>query len=170
MDAHRELQDSPGEPDCNLPKVVVAMMFWSDATHLTSFGDAKLWPSYLHFGNESKYRRCKPSSHLCNHVAYFQAVSRHDFQFFVYSFDYVLQLPDTFKDFASKNMKGHPPSQPLMTHCRRELLHAQWDILLDDEFLEAYEHGIVIECCDEITRRFYPRILTYSADYKEKYV
>lgn len=79
LDAHRELQDSPGEPDCNLPKVVVAMMFWSDATHLTSFGDAKLWPSYLHFGNESKYRRCKPSSHLCNHVAYFQAVSRHDF-------------------------------------------------------------------------------------------
>jgi len=57
-----------------------------------------------------------------------------------------------------------------MTHCRRELLHAQWDILLEDEFLEAYEHGIVIECCDDITHQFYPRILTYSGDYKEKYV
>lgn len=74
LDAHRELQDSPGEPGCNLPKVVVAMMFWSDGTHLTSFGNAKLWPCYLFFGNESKYRRCKPSCHLCNHVAYFQAV------------------------------------------------------------------------------------------------
>jgi Plavaka transposase len=83
LDAHRELQDSPGEPGCNLPKVVVAMMFWSDATHLTSFGDAKLWPTYLYFGNESKYRRCKPSSHLCNHVAYFQAVSLQQFQFFI---------------------------------------------------------------------------------------
>jgi hypothetical protein len=31
-------------------------------------------------------------------------------------------------------------------------------------------HGIVIECCDGITRRFYPRILTYSADYPETYV
>ena len=41
---------------------------------------------------------------------------------------------------------------------------------MDDEFLEAYQHGIVFECCDGITRCFYPRILTYSADYKEKYV
>jgi hypothetical protein len=49
-------------------------------------------------------------------------------------------------------------------------MHAQWSILLDDEFLEAYAHGIVIMCCDGIMRRFYPRILTYSADYQEKYV
>ena len=76
LDAHRELQESPGEPGCNLPRVVVAMMLWSDGTHLTTFGNAKLWPCYLFFGNESKYRRCKPSCHLCNHVAYFQAVSR----------------------------------------------------------------------------------------------
>jgi Plavaka transposase len=75
LEAHRELQDSPREPGCELPRVVVAMMFWSDATQLTSFGTAQLWPGYLHFGNESKYRRCKPTSHLCNHVAYFQAVS-----------------------------------------------------------------------------------------------
>jgi hypothetical protein len=75
LDAHRELQDAPGEPGCNLPKVIVALMFWSDVTHLTSFGDANLWPCYLFFGNESKYRRCKPTCHLCNHVAYFQAVS-----------------------------------------------------------------------------------------------
>ncbi|KAF8218466.1 hypothetical protein L208DRAFT_1351176, partial [Tricholoma matsutake] len=40
--------------------------------------------------------------------------------------------------------------------------------ILDDEFLEAYEHGIVIKCCDGIWRHFYPRIFTYSADYKEK--
>jgi hypothetical protein len=74
LDVHRELQESAGEPGCNLPRVVVAMMFWSDATHLTSFGSAKLWPNYLYFGNESKYRRCKPTCHLCNHVAYFQVV------------------------------------------------------------------------------------------------
>ena len=57
-----------------------------------------------------------------------------------------------------------------MTHCRRELLHAQWNILLDEEFIDAYEHGIIVQCCDEITRRFYPRFFTYSADYKEKFV
>jgi|SRR5271170_116017 hypothetical protein len=66
-------------------------------------------------------------------------------------------------------MNGTRPSKAFMTHCRREVLQAQWDIILDDEFLIAYEHGIVIQCCDEIVRRFYPRIVTYSADYKEKY-
>lgn len=76
LDAHRELQESPREPGCNLPRVVLAMMFASDATHLTSFGTAKLWPCYLFFGNESKYRRSKPTCHLCEHVGYFQSVSQ----------------------------------------------------------------------------------------------
>jgi hypothetical protein len=74
LDAHRELQDSPGEPACNLQRVVIALMFWSDATQLTSFGNAKLWPLYMFFGNESKYHRCKPTCHLCEHIAYFQKV------------------------------------------------------------------------------------------------
>lgn len=73
--AHQDLQSSPTKPGCDLPRVVVGLMFWSDTTHLTSFGNAKLWPLYLFFGNESKYRRCKPSFHLCEHVAYFQKVS-----------------------------------------------------------------------------------------------
>jgi len=57
-----------------------------------------------------------------------------------------------------------------MTHCRREVMHAQWNVLLDDEFIDAYMHGLVVKCCDGVMRRFYPRILTYSADYPEKYV
>lgn len=57
-----------------------------------------------------------------------------------------------------------------MTHCQRELFHEQWKILLDDEFLEIWTHGIVIECFDGVKRRFYPRIFDYSADYPEKYV
>jgi hypothetical protein len=74
QNAHSQLQEHPGEPGCKLPRVITALMFWSDGTHLTSFGNAKLWPCYLFFGNESKYRRCKPSNNLCNHVAYFQTV------------------------------------------------------------------------------------------------
>jgi hypothetical protein len=72
--ANQELQSSPGEPNCNAPRHIVGLMFASDATHLTSFGDASLWPLYLFFGNESKYRRCKPTCRLANHVAYFQKV------------------------------------------------------------------------------------------------
>jgi len=56
-----------------------------------------------------------------------------------------------------------------MTHCLREFFHEQWKVLLDDDFLEAWNHGIVILCWDGIKRRFYPRIFTYSADYPEKW-
>lgn len=36
--------------------------------------------------------------------------------------------------------------------------------------MEAYVHGIVIDCADGIRRRVYPRLFTYSADYPEKSV
>lgn len=79
LTAHRQLQEQPLDPtsDCTLPRRIVAMMFWSDSTQLTSFGDAKLWPLYVYFGNESKYQRCAPSAKLCSHAAYFQTVSIH---------------------------------------------------------------------------------------------
>ncbi|KAF8834379.1 hypothetical protein BDN67DRAFT_872912, partial [Paxillus ammoniavirescens] len=135
--AQDQLLASPCESNCDLPRCIVALMFWSDTTQLTSFGSAKLWLLYLYFGNQSKYRRCQPSSKLCSHVAYFQSMS------------YFLWLPDTFKDSVTER-SGGKPSNALLTHCHRELFHAQWCILLDDEFLEAYEHGIVISCQDEV--------------------
>ena len=74
LKAHQELQDSPPPPGCKRPRVVVGLMFWSDETHLASFSSQRLWPCYMFFGNESKYRRCKPSSNLCHHIAYFEKV------------------------------------------------------------------------------------------------
>ena len=76
LEANRKLQNSPPEPGCSLPRVVAGLMFASDETHLTQFGETKLWPLYLFFGNNLKYRRSKPSLSLCNHVAYFIRVSR----------------------------------------------------------------------------------------------
>lgn len=76
--AHRQLQDLPlDSSSCALPRRIVALMFWSDATQLTSFGNAKLWPLYLYFGNESKYQRGTPTANVCSHVAYFQTVCVH---------------------------------------------------------------------------------------------
>jgi hypothetical protein len=75
LDAYDEIQASPGEPGCLLQRVLIGLMFSSDATQLTSFGNSSLWPCYLYFGNESKYRRYKPSNKLCNHIAYFQKVN-----------------------------------------------------------------------------------------------
>jgi hypothetical protein len=65
-------------------------------------------------------------------------------------------------------LTGDGPSADVFTHCRREVMHAVWELLLDEDFLYAYEHGIIILCPDGILRRFYPRIFTYSADYPEK--
>lgn len=41
---------------------------------LAQFGTSKLWPVYMMFGNDSKYRRGKSSMKLFEEVAYFQSV------------------------------------------------------------------------------------------------
>jgi hypothetical protein len=76
------------------------------------------------------------------------------------------QLPDCIHDVIAATAQ----KSAILTHCRRELMQKVWDLLLDSDFLEAYEHGFVMECLDGILRRFYPRLFTYSADYPEKWV
>ncbi|KAJ7894119.1 hypothetical protein B0H13DRAFT_1624914 [Mycena leptocephala] len=74
----------PDALDRKLEKIVAALMFWSDSTHLANFGTAKLWPIYMRFGNLSKYIRAKPSSGAEHHVAYIPSVSlRHIFTSFL---------------------------------------------------------------------------------------
>lgn len=74
IEADRKLQASPPEPGCNLPRVIAGFMFWSDATHVAQFGQAKLWPTYTYFGNQSKYSRAQPSARASSQVAYLQSV------------------------------------------------------------------------------------------------
>lgn len=75
IEEHDKLQKQSNEPDCKLEKVILSLMLWSDSTHLTSFGVAKLWPLYLYFGNLPKYFRGKPGSATAHHVAYIPSVS-----------------------------------------------------------------------------------------------
>jgi hypothetical protein len=71
-EADEEVQRLPSTPsNKGFERVVVALMFWSDGTQLTSFGGSTLWPCYMFFGNESKYRRCEPSELLGHQIAYF---------------------------------------------------------------------------------------------------
>jgi len=50
--AHCDLQGAQLDSiSCTLPQRIVALMFWSDTTQLAVFGDAKLWPLYVFFGN-----------------------------------------------------------------------------------------------------------------------
>jgi hypothetical protein len=47
-------------------------------------------------------------------------------------------------------------------------MHQVWEILLDDDFMGAYNDGLILQCQDGKSRRFFPRVVTYSADYPEK--
>ncbi|CAE6463349.1 unnamed protein product [Rhizoctonia solani] len=67
-----------------------------------------------------------------------------------------------------KYHNGKPPPESLITHLRRELMHEVWAYLLDDDFLHAWNHGIVVKCADGIERRVFPRIKIHSIDYPEK--
>ena len=151
---HDRVQRAPvpeQESDCKLEKVIAALMFWSDATHLANFGTAKLWPIYMFLGNLSKYTRAELTSNACCHIAY------------------IPSLADSFQDaLASIHAKWSTQKKQILTHCHRELVHGVWRIILDDNFLHAYKYGIVIKCHDGIVRQVYPRIFTYSADYSEK--
>jgi len=56
----------------------------------------------------------------------------------------------------------------VLTHCKCELMQAIWLFLLNSEFIEAYEKGMVIRFPDGILRRVFLRLFTYAADYPEK--
>lgn len=103
LDADRELQNSPPEPGCTLPRVIAAMMSWSDATHVAQFGQAKLWPLYELFGNQSKYDRARPSMRAAHHAAYFPSVR----EIIGGSLSLLLilfyQLPDDIQDYMRKH-------------------------------------------------------------------
>ena len=78
------------------------------------------------------------------------------------------QLPKTLQDKYMATF-GHVTSAPTMTHLKCELMHAIWELLLDDEFMKAYEHRRVVKCADSVIQQIYPCFFTYPADYPEKY-
>jgi hypothetical protein len=68
------IQNQPPEPGCNLPRAMAMLMWWTDATHVTQFGNSKVWPGYLYYGNQSKYERLRPSCHAAHHMIFFPSV------------------------------------------------------------------------------------------------
>ncbi|KAI0258587.1 hypothetical protein BC834DRAFT_1045792 [Gloeopeniophorella convolvens] len=145
VQAHKVATDPPGTE-----YVACGLNFYSNATHLTNFSDEESWPVYMELANQSKYTRAKPTAHACHHVAYMP------------------KLPDTFQDFYRKVYNGKTASRETLTHCKRELAQAIVALLIDEEFLEAYVHGILLYCGDNVWRRIFLRIFLWLADYPEK--
>ncbi|KAL1703844.1 hypothetical protein EV121DRAFT_207048 [Schizophyllum commune] len=154
LEAHEQVQHAAlpaDDPHCTRPRIVTAMMAWSDSTHLADFGNAHVWPIYLMLGNLSKYIRCQPTSGACLHLAYIPSLSA--------------ETKRKIADFHSKWKTQH---KQILTHCKRELMQEVWRILLGDkEFLDAYREGFVM-AINGVEYRVYPRLFTYSADYPEK--
>jgi hypothetical protein len=74
LQAQDDLQRQPREPGCSLDRIIAGLMFFSDATHLATFGTAKAWPLYLYFGNLTKYARSAPKSGACHLVGFLPSV------------------------------------------------------------------------------------------------
>ncbi|KAG2336350.1 hypothetical protein BDR05DRAFT_978806 [Suillus weaverae] len=136
LEAQDDLQRHPKEPSCSLERVIAGLMFFSDTTHLATFGTAKAWPLYLYFGNLTKYARSAPKSGACHLVRFLPS------------------LPDAIKDIVSNLPRISKSGMvALQAHCRRDLFQSCWKHLLDADFLDAYCHGIVLQCPDGILRR-----------------
>ena len=63
---------------------------------------------------------------------------------------------------------GTSATATVLMHCKHELMQVIWSFLLDSEFLDAYENGMVIKFPDGIFCRVFLRLFTYAADYPEK--
>ncbi|KDQ16267.1 hypothetical protein BOTBODRAFT_173174 [Botryobasidium botryosum FD-172 SS1] len=95
------------------------------------------------------FGQAKRDPRLMEHIAYFPT------------------LPDEVQDILKERLSKSACDDAL-AHCRRELMHGAWKIIIDEQFIQDWTHGFIVEFPDGIKRRLYPRIFTYSADYPEK--
>ncbi|EIW78901.1 hypothetical protein CONPUDRAFT_59130 [Coniophora puteana RWD-64-598 SS2] len=150
LEAYHEVNGVPNSAGNNYEHIVVPIMLSFDATLLSNFGDASLWPIYLFIGNQSKYICAKPTMKVCHHLAY------------------IPKLPDRWQNTYTEIYKK-PPTKDVHTHMKRELVHAVWALLLrDEDFQCAYKDGILRKCSDDIVLQALIQICTYTGDYPEK--
>ncbi|KAF7317483.1 hypothetical protein MKEN_00834600 [Mycena kentingensis (nom. inval.)] len=148
--ARRTLKQFNELPGCEEEPVIVSLMPFSDGTHLAQFGTAAMQPGYLFLGNQSKYDRAKPSMNTVFHMVYFP------------------KLPDNIGELYLAHY-GQRMLDKLPAFLKRELFHLVWELLLDDDFVDAWRHGLLLEkCWDALRRRLFLRISTYGMDYMEK--
>ena len=80
-----------------------------------------------------------------------------------------MQLPANLFQYYN-DCYGERPSEAVIRLIKHDLVRQVWLLLLDDDFMKAYQYGLLILCTDGILRRVFPRIFLYSADYPEKCV
>ena len=61
-------------PNAKLEPFIAGIIFYSDATHLMSFGTVSLYPMYMYVGNQPQYTCANPSEFTAHHIAYIPKV------------------------------------------------------------------------------------------------
>ncbi|ESK84849.1 hypothetical protein Moror_14957, partial [Moniliophthora roreri MCA 2997] len=125
------------------------LMFGSDATHLTNFGMASLWPIYVISGNLSKSPHGMPTAHTFSHLGYLP------------------HLPDLIKDVCCAHY-GQAPLEETQRFLNHEVIQKAWGELLDEEFVEAFVNGLMLKCADMEERLGLLMLFCHSGDYPEK--
>lgn len=148
-----------------LKSVTVPILLYLDSTHLASFGNVSCWLVYMFFGSQSKYVCTMPTSSTCYHIVYMPKVSH--FICSILFTDIVQSYHQTAFKISTKHTMAKAQQQ-LPLHCKRELIHAVLLLIINDQFTDAYQYRVVIECKDGHRHRLFPHILLYSADYPEK--
>jgi len=69
-----------------------------------------------------------------------------------------LKLGDEIQEFYQEFF-GKVATAGILTYLRRELAHAIWRLLLDDDLMRAYTDGETIKLFDEVMRAMFPRFL-----------
>ncbi|KAG1840499.1 hypothetical protein DFJ58DRAFT_718370 [Suillus subalutaceus] len=139
---HESLEDTP--------EFSVPGLFYRRPLEVIKNAFREASAEHFHFTPfEQHYLPSKMSAFAAHHIAY------------------IPKLSDTIQDFYCDTFSKAATSQ-VLTHCHHELMQAIWLLLMDDDFMHAYEFGIILECLDGIRRHIFPHFFTYSADYPEK--
>lgn len=150
--ADEEIQakmDSELSGDEEYENVICGLQFSSDSMMASDFGNQIITPEYIQILNQHKSSRTSPSILTTQQVAFIPHMGS----------DIQEVYQKHFKIAATKHV---------LKYLKRCIHNSVPDLLLDEDLLHAYEHGIIIKCSDGITRRVFPRIFVYSADYPEK--
>ena len=73
--AQDEIQKQRRTDRCNLERVIVGIILWSDSMQLVQFSHASAWPIYLFFRNLSKYTCQAADMQVCHPITFIPQVS-----------------------------------------------------------------------------------------------
>ncbi|KAG2074493.1 hypothetical protein BDR04DRAFT_1126810 [Suillus decipiens] len=147
----------PGIHHHSLTNIITNVLrFWTTPDNCTIkvFSEAYALPALMEAYTEIHALPCDPRDNLECMVASLMPMARASHHL-AYILTLLNNLQDIYVDIFGEAMLS-------------DLMQAIWGLLFDSKLIEAYKHGIVIQCSDGITQRVFPQFFSYSVYYPEK--